>query len=254
MDAFDIIFPIIFLTPFVIIAIVIISVIVNLSRFTKNNLGMNLKGTKVFISEGIKNEVMLPKPITSLSAVYAPKIQRDFPQVGYNGMDTMARNALVSALNAIESKSVSGLSKAVCAPAFITKVQNTIDDLCSRDASERYDNIKIHKSGIASYINKGNEAIATFEISVQYNYSITRGGKTSMGASDGLTQAAYRMLLTYNQQAHESTTEMVYSSNCPNCGAPINVGANEKVCPYCGSGYTEIADRVWQVTDFSLLN
>ena len=73
------------------------------------------------------------------------------------------------------------------------------------------------------------------------------------GLNNSLVQAVYRVLLTYNQSEHEETTSIVYSSNCPNCGAPINVAAKEKVCPYCGGGFTEIADRVWQVTDFNLI-
>lgn len=239
------------LVPIIVIALIVVIVIVKIRRFTKAALNMTPTQTVNLISEGLKQEMFTPKPITSLSAVYAPKIERDFPQVGYNGMDTLAKNTLVSALNAIEDKSTDGLSN--CSRALISKVQNIIDDLNSKNEEEIYNNIKIHKSGISSYQKKQGEAIATFEISMQYEFTRKKDGNPVKGPGNPLIQAVYRVLLTYNQNEHEETTSIVYSSNCPNCGAPINVAAKEKICPYCGGGFTEIADRVWQVTDFNLI-
>ena len=33
---------------------------------------------------------------------------------------------------------------------------------------------------------------------------------------------------------------------CPNCGAPIKM-LGTKVCPYCGTGITELNIRVWRI-------
>ncbi len=239
------------LMPIVMITIIVLIIVSKVRHFTKSTLNMTPTQTANLISDGLKQEMFTPKPITSLSAVYAPKIERDFPQVGYNGMDTLARNTLVSTLNAIEDKSAAGLTS--CSHALISKVQNIIDDLNSKNEDEIYNNIKIHKSGISSYMNKQGEAVATFEISLQYEFTRKKDGNPMQGLNNSLVQAVYRVLLTYNQSEHEETTSIVYSSNCPNCGAPINVAAKEKVCPYCGGGFTEIADRVWQVTDFNLI-
>lgn len=242
------------LLPVIIIAIIIFIIVRKIRRFTQSALGMSPSQAADLISDGLKSEITTPKPITSLSAVYAPQIERDFPQVGYHGMDTLARNTLVAVLNAIESKSTAGLSADKCSPALISKIDNIISDLNSRNASEKYDNIKIHKSGISAYSNKSSEAVATFEISLQYNFSKTENGKviknTNANNSEGLVQAAYKVMLTYNQHLHEETTSVVFSSNCPNCGAPID--ARNGVCQYCGAGITEIADRIWQVNDYNL--
>ncbi len=236
--------------PILMVALVVITIITRVKKFTKTNLGMTPKQTMDLISNGLRDEVTTPKAITSLSSVYAPKIERDFPQVGFNGMDSLVRNGLVGALNAIEMKNTSALRGLNCSEALINKVQNIITDLNSKNEDDRYDNIVIHKSGIASYLNKSEEAIATFEISLQYNYSKTKNGKI---ITDSLIQSAYRVLITYNQNRHEQSTDMVYTSTCPNCGAPIKVNGKNKKCDYCGSGFTEIADRVWQVSDFNLI-
>ncbi len=238
------------LIPLVVVVLIVLSVVTKVKNFTKTNLGMTPTQTMNLISDGIKQEVTTPKAITSLSSVYAPKIERDFPQVGFNGMDALVRNALVGTLNAIESENTSSLRGLNCSEAFINKVQNIIVDLRSKNEDDRYDNIVIHKSGIASYLNRSEQAVATFEVAVQYNYTKTKNGQI---ISNGLIQAAYEVLLTYNQVGHETSTDMVYTSTCPNCGAPIKVNGKNKMCEYCGSGFTEIADRVWQVTDFNLI-
>ena len=52
---------------------------------------------------------------------------------------------------------------------------------------------------------------------------------------------------------HVRSVYIVNTAICPNCGAPIDASAKGKKCPYCGSGITEIADRVWLVNDFNLV-
>ena len=255
MEFISVLFPIIFsLFPVIMITIVIITIVSKTRKITKDYLGMTPTETMDLISKGIREEVTTPKPITELSAVYTPKIQRDFPEMGYGGMESLARNALIASFNAIEKKSTEGLLEISCSTALVNKVINIINDLGSKGEEEKYDNVKIHRCGICSYLKKQDEAIVAFEYSLQYEYKKYRMGQlVSRTDNNGLVQAAYRVMLTYNQKIYEQTSNMVYTSNCPNCGAPVDVSNKERECPYCGSGFSVINDRVWQVTDFNLI-
>lgn len=255
MEIISVIVPIIFsLLPIVVIAIAVITIVSKTRKLTQNYLGMSPTQTMDLISKGIREEVTTPKAITELSAVYTPKIQRDFPEMGYAGMEALARNALIASFNAIEKKSTEGLLEISCSSALVNKVTNIINDLGSKGEEEVYDNVKIHRCGICSYLKKQDEAIVAFEYSLQYEYKKYKLGKlVSRTEHNGLVQAAYRVTLTYNQKAYEQTNNMVYTSNCPNCGAPVDVGDKTRECPYCGSGFSVINDRVWQVSDFNLL-
>jgi len=255
LEFISVLFPIIFsLFPVIMITIVIITIVSKTRKITKDYLGMTPTETMDLISKGIREEVATPKPITELSAVYTPKIQRDFPEMGYGGMESLARNALIASFNAIEKKSTEGLLEISCSTALVNKVINIINDLGSKGEEEKYDNVKIHRCGICSYLKKQDEAIVAFEYSLQYEYKKYRMGQlVSRTDNNGLVQAAYRVILTYNQKIYEQTSNMVYTSNCPNCGAPVDVSNKERECPYCGSGFSVINDRVWQVTDFNLI-
>ena len=68
-------------------------------------------------------------------------------------------------------------------------------------------------------------------------------------AKPALTQTAYSVTLAYKQDLHEQTTSIVFSSNCPNCGAPLEISSSG-VCEYCGSVVTT-GQYSWVLTDFS---
>jgi len=234
------------------IIIFILKIKKRIQTFTNDTFGLSPKETVDMLKDGYKQEAYTPKAITSLTEVYAPKIKRDFPQIGYNGMEALAKNSLLASLNAIEAEGTEIMKN--YSPALISKVQNIIDDNRSRNIKVKYDNIKIHKCGIASYKKMTNQATATFEISLQYHLKQEINGKTDKkNNGEEPTQSAYRILLSYDQKEYEKTSSIVYTSTCPNCGAPINVAGENKVCSYCGSGFTEIASRIWQVTDFNLI-
>lgn len=240
-----------FISPLFIILIVIaviIAAVFIIKAWLNNKMrkvaGMSMGELAGLISQGMKEESTVPKGIHDLSAAYAPAINRDFPEVGYATMAAMAQNVLISYLEAIESGSTSKLDKQKCASSLFKKAENKIIDLNSKNEKEKYDNIDVHKCAISSYNNRQNEATAVFEISVGYDYTLIKGDKNSTPEK---VQAAYKMILTYNQYGHEQANETVYTSTCPNCGAPVDMRTG--ICKYCNSSFTIIADRLWQVTD-----
>lgn len=234
-----------------VIAIAVVAIKSKINSVSREYLGMNSSEAMKMIGDGLKNEAFLPKPISALNSVYVPKIQRDFPEIGYTGMEAIAHNGLLSCLNAIEAKSVISLEK--CSQRLYGQVENIVKDNESRGISVFYDDVKIHKSGISAYKNTNKEAQADFEISMQYIYYAVKDSKVVDGSKEKPTQVVYKVILTYNQEEYLESSSVVFSSNCPNCGAPVSAIGGEKCCPYCGSGLREIADRVWQMSAFKII-
>ena len=240
------------LVPLIVIGIIVLVIVAKIRNATQKYLGMSPSQAMELVNKGMKEETTTPKGITALSEMYGPAITRDFPEIGYNGMEVKARNAIVAILNAIMNKNTGSLKADEYTQDLINKVNNRITTLNANNEKEIFNNIKIHRCGIASYQNRSKEATARFEISLQYEYAKVSEDKADT-AKPALMQTAYSVTLAYKQDLHEQTTSIVFSSNCPNCGAPIDASAKGKKCPYCGSGITEIADRIWLVNDFNLV-
>ena len=219
------------LVPLIVIGIIVLVIVAKIRNATQKYLGMSPSQAMELVNKGMKEETTTPKGITALSEMYGPAITRDFPEIGYKGMEVKARNAIVAILNAIMNKNAESLKASEYTQDLINKVNNRITTLNA---------------------NRSKEAMARFEISLQYEYAKVSEDKADT-AKPALTQTAYSVTLAYKQDLHEQTTSIVYSSNCPNCGAPIDASAKGKKCPYCGNGITEIADRVWLVNDFNLV-
>ena len=224
------------LAPLIVIGIIVLVIVSKVRSASQKYLGMSPSQAMELINKGVKEEATTPKGITALSEMYGPAITRDFPEIGYKGMEVKARNAIVAILNAIMNKNAESLKASEYTQDLINKVNNRITTINANNEKEIFNNIKIHRCGIANYQNKSKEATARFEISLQYEYAKVSEEKAD-SAKPALMQTAYS----------------VFSSNCPNCGAPIDASAKGKKCPYCGSGITEIADRIWLVNDFNLV-
>ena len=56
---------------------------------------------------------------------------------------------------------------------------------------------------------------------------------------------------TAQSDLHEQTTSIVFSSNCPNCGAPLPI-VGSKICHYCGTGIKSSAGLGWILTDVAM--
>lgn len=232
-----------------VIALVVVIVKSKLNKVTRSYLGMGLGETADFLSKGLKEEASLPKSITDLTAVYRPQIERDFPQFSYANMKSMAENALINAFNAIEKCDSSLLSDV--SKRLTEQVDNIIADNRSTNTRTVYDDVKISKTGISKYTKTSTTSEAIFEISLSHLFYSVRGNSVVSGNREQPTTAAYKVILSYNQEEYLTSTSVVFASACPNCGAPISAIGDKKFCTYCGSGLTEIADRIWQVNSFS---
>lgn len=223
-----------------------------LDAFCAKHFSMNASTALNSFLRMYKEEQFVPKPVTEMTAVYRPKIQRDFPEGSYHNMESMARNSLIAAFNAIEAQDAAPLKQ--YGDGIYNQVLNTVNDLKSLGHKQFFDKLKINKIAIAYYKSDYDchKAVARFEISLGcYNYT-TNGNKVVSGSKDRMFQAVYAVELIY-QQEYEEGRNTVYTNNCPNCGAPISAMGQNKECSYCGSGLTEVATRIWLAAGYKLI-
>lgn len=243
------------ITTLVVIGIIVLAIVIvvavikhKLNSMTRQYLGMGLGETADFIKKGIAEESTTPKAISNLSAVYKPKLMRDFPDMTYGQFEETAKNTLISVLNSIQAASIDSLLSPT--DNMKKKVQGIINANAAAHATEHFDNIKIHRVSIADYRSTDKTAEAVFELSFQCNHLIDKGKSTKN--DDTLTQMAAKVVLIYGADEYENQCS-VLSHNCPNCGAPIQAVGSNKACPYCGTGITEASVRCWLADSFDII-
>ncbi len=236
------------------LAVVILVLVIKnkLSGITRNYLGMGLSETAKLLSDGLADECRLPFSVPKLVPLYKPKIERDFPEMGYDKMETMVRNGIVDILNTLEGgENADDLAHS--SVRLRDQVNGIIRDVRSKGEKLHYDDIKIHNVGIESYRSDENSASAVFQAAAESRYYVTKNGQTVSGIREKPTQQLFSLTLAHNQDISEERDGFYLEANCPNCGAPIpSVGAKE--CPYCGSGVVHAVDKIWQIDSFKLLN
>lgn len=237
---------------FAAIAVGVLFVRAKLNSMTKRYLNMNLKQAGELIGNGLKDEVTTPKSISNVSAMYKPKLLRDFPDMSYERFIEIANSSFLSVLNAIENENTGKLSNAT--DSLKEKVYNIISDNRGRNTVEHFDDIKIHRTAIANYTSNSDTAKAVFEISFQCLHFFEGGKAAKNSKPDNPTQMAASITLCYGREYQEDTTTMTFAHNCPNCGAPVySVGGRMMKCKYCGTGVTEEIHKSWLADSYKFI-
>ncbi len=232
-----------------IIAAIVLFVKWKLNSVTRKYLNMNLKQTADLIGKGLKEEVTTPKPISNVSAVYKPRLMRDFPDMSYERFLDMANTALTSILVAIQTGNTDSIKDAT--DTVKQKVINIVAGNNSRNTVEHYDDIKIHRTAISDYRSTSDTATAVFEISFQCFHWLE--GEKKSSRPENPTQYAASVTLSYGKEFAENATNLTYSHNCPNCGAPVYAVGGKIVCKFCGTGITEDIYKSWLVSAYNFI-
>ncbi|MBQ9483835.1 MAG: zinc-ribbon domain-containing transport protein [Ruminiclostridium sp.] len=243
------------LTPIIVIAVIVLVIFIivmiikhKLESATRRYLGMGLKETADMLGNGLREEATTPKAISNVSAMYKPKLLRDFPDMSYERFLEMANTALVSILTAIESGNADRLENAT--DSLKSVIRDRIHDNNGRNLVEHFDDIKLHRTAISDYKTTSDTASADFEISFQCVHFFE--GKDN--APDKPSQFAARVTLSYGREFTEDSGSLTFSHNCPNCGAPIySVGGRMMKCTYCGTGVTEEVYKSWLVSAYKFI-
>ncbi|MBP3855603.1 MAG: zinc ribbon domain-containing protein [Ruminiclostridium sp.] len=220
-----------------------------LNSATKRYLGMNLQQTADLIGKGLKDEVTTPRSISNVSAMYKPKLMRDFPDMTYDRFLEMANTSLVQILTAIEKESTSRLE--LVTDSLKSQVNDRICDNHNRNCIEHFDEIRIHRTAIADYKTSSETATAVFEISFQCVHFFEGKDKE---VPETPSQLAASVTLSYGREFAEDSKSLTYSHNCPNCGAPVYaVGGRMMKCTYCGTGITEEVYKSWLTSAYKFI-
>ena len=245
-----IVFAAIFFAVIAAIGIAVMVIKQKLGNITRTYLGKGLSETARMLSDGFADECKLPYSVPKLTPLYKPKIERDFPEMGYERMEAMVRNGIADILNALES----GDSDSVAHSSVRLRdgLRGIIEDNRSKGEQMHYDSLKIHSVGVESYNSTSSSASAVFQTALESCYYVTRNGQIVSGSKEKPTQNLFSVTLAHNQNLSEDDGRSYIETNCPNCGAPVPaVGKRE--CPYCGSGLVPAVDKIWQIDSFTLL-
>lgn len=229
-------------TTLIVIGIIVMAIVIGvaiirhkLNRITKKYLGRNLNQVAEAVREGLNDDSQPPRTISVMTSIHKPKFQRDFPDMSYDQIESMAKNALTSYLTAIEQQNADMLYE-----PSLNLTQQFYDRL--RDNSSRgvehFDGVKIHRAALANYINSDGVVDAVFEISFECYHFFDE--KEKLNAPNQLACS-----ITLNHGKAMADGAVIEGHNCPNCGAPIVIKGNHKMCEYCGSGFDVIDLKVW---------
>ena len=190
-----------------------------------------------------------PYSVPGLTSLYRPKFERDFPEMRYERLESMARNGMIAILNAMESKKPDSVENS--SGNLQNQMKVIIEDYSSRGENINYDNVQIHAISMTNYNSTNATATAVFRISLQSLAYRTKNGAVVSGSNKVPRQNLFSLTLMHNQ-AGDSGNNRYFEANCPNCGAPIEDLSHRK-CSYCGSGLVPVVDKIWQIDSFELL-
>ena len=237
--------------PLAVIAVLLLIIVgagllikAKLSKVSREMFGTSdiIKG----LNEQNKQLSETPRSLHSMTDVYLPSIQRDFPEFDYEHFRTGAQAVLRGYFNAVSTGSTDTLPKEITL-SLKDHIREIIVNLGENRQRQYYLEPVLHDTQIARYIKSGGAVTVLFNIAVgMYSYLEDENGKVINGSKDTKLQTVYEVELLYVQDADKMG---VYSEalglNCPNCGAPVrNLGM--KFCEYCGTGLIEVNTRVWK--------
>jgi hypothetical protein len=219
------------------------------------NFSKTVFGTES-IAEGLRNQqteaANTPKSVASMTKIYLPHIQRDFPEFSYQQFKAKVENMLKSAFIAITNENPDRLVNA--SDELKKSVKLIIDSNKEQGKKEVYDDIKIYQTEITRYSKIAGTCVITLQSAVGHLHYITKDGKVVSGSKEFREQCKYNTDIIYIQDVNKLTSDKMSSigTNCPNCGAPIkNLGG--KFCEYCGTGVRVININVWTINKYQKL-
>lgn len=233
----------------VVVIIVAVAAIVLAVRAKMRTLSRNMFGTDSLL-DGYRQQKRQvseqPVSVRSMTSIYLPQIQKDFPAFDYDLYKTKAESVLRSYFTAVNTKNVLALTEE-CGQPLKNSVIGIIEDLQARNLTQFFTENVVHDLQIGRYLKNGATVTILFNAAVgQYAYTENEKGEVVLGSREYKHQTIYEIALVYVQDAKKmgSNTDEGLGLNCPNCGAPIkNLG--QKFCEHCGSGVIEVNSRVW---------
>jgi hypothetical protein len=243
--------------PLIVVGVILVSIAtgVIIIRQKIRKFSKTVFGTES-IAEGLRNQQTensnIPKSVASMTKIYLPQIQKDFPEFNYQEFKAKVENMLKSAFVAITNENPDLLVEA--SDDLKDSVRLIIESNKEQGKKEVYDNITIYQTEITKYSKVSGTCVITLQSAVGHLHYIKQNGKVIAGSTEFREQCRYNTDIIYIQDVNKLTSDKMSSigTNCPNCGAPIkNLGG--KFCEYCGTGVRVININVWTINKYQKL-
>ena len=190
--------------PIIILGGVVLAglLVVGYVRSRIRRLSNSLFGTDSLI-DGFKQQQselsQTPKSVSSMTRIFLPQIQKDFPEFNYEEFKTKAENMLISSLMAISSSDMSYLDEA--SEDLRESVRLRIENNHQQCQTEHYSGIKIHQTEITNYKKQAGTCVITLQSAVEHMHYIERNGKIISGSTAYREQCNYMIDIVYIQDA-----------------------------------------------------
>ena len=214
------------------------------------SISRSLFGTDSFLEGWNRQADVLsktPKSVSGMTRVFAPQIERDFPDFNLSQFKHKVENMLMSALQAIDAEDLEVLKE----PSKEVKkqVENHILQNQSEGVKETFERIRIHQTEITNYVKRDGTCKIVFQSAVEHLHYKTKDAKVIEGDAKRLTQTKYNVEVVYIQDETLVKIDNAVGTTCPSCGAPVKkLGA--MYCEYCGLAVTPINLKVWTLHQF----
>ncbi len=223
-------------------------------RYVRRRVGQlseALFGTKSLV-DGINRQKDLvsemPRSVSGMTRVFAPQIQRDFPDFQPEQFRDKAENLLMSVLQAVDQESTAALPADV-SQEIVCQVENQIAGNRAAGVRERCRSIRIHRTEIANYRKQQGTCVITFQSAVEFYHYKEKNGVVVEGEKERKKQTKYNMELMYIQDESLASIDGAVGMTCPSCGAPITNLGNLR-CEYCGQAVQPVNLKVWTLHQY----
>lgn len=191
-----------------------------------------------------------PKSVSAMTPLELPRVLQDFPEFHWPQWKQTCEQTLRDYLEALEHRDPSLLKNAP-GPLRAELIQE-IESAAELGKTEKFDDIRVHRTEIARYERKKGLCTIKVQSSVGYIHS-RKGDPSKPDIQEAMEQERYDMELFYVQdpvQAQQYAS--MFHMNCPNCGAAIT-SLGQKECEYCGTAVEPINLRVWMLHNIRLV-
>lgn len=241
--------PVIVVLAIIAALLIVIVAAIFIIRSKVQKFSMEAFGTKDILQGKRDMEARLaetPKSLRSMTQIYLPQIEKDFPEFDYDLYKNKTASVLRSYFNAINAKDTTLLTEE-CSNTLKNNVTGIIEDLNVRGLRQTFSEVAIHDVELARYDKNGVTVTILFNAAVGcFDFVEDGSGKVVFGSRELKKQCVYDIELIYVQDVHKMGVyeEGALGLTCPNCGAPIKT-LGQKFCEYCGGGVQEINTRSW---------
>ena len=211
---------------------------------------MAVFGTKSLV-EGINRQkdiaAVTPKSVSGMTRVFAPQIQRDFPDFQIEQFRDKVENLLASVLQAVTQENP--VLPGDVSREIYRQVENRIAGNRAAGVRESFLDIKIHRTEITDYRKQKGTCVITFQSAVEYYHFKEKNGAVIEGEKERKYQTRYNTELMYIQDEKLANIDGAVGTTCPSCGAPItNIGHMR--CEYCGMAVRPVNLMVWTLHQY----